>query len=72
MYIFRRMIRAAQAHLKPRFEYPAFNPFLTVDDLIAHLAAIYQSLLQQAIAQDQYYDLCQDRTNLFSEFLTKF
>ena len=39
---------------------------------MAHLAAIYQNPLRQAIAQDQYYDLRQGRTEAFSDFLTKF
>ena len=39
---------------------------------MAHLAAIYQNLMQQAIAQDRYYNLNQGCTELFSEFLTKF
>ena len=66
------MTRAAQAHLEPWFEYGAPNLFYTVDKVMAHLAAIYQNPMQQAIAQDRYYDLSQGRTELFSEFLTKF
>jgi hypothetical protein len=71
-YVYGRTTGAAQAHLEPRFEYGAPNPFLTVDEVIAHLAAIYQNPMRQAIAQDGYYNLNQGRTELFSEFLTKF
>src|SRR5438045_4209027 len=62
----------AQAHLEPQFEYGTHNPFQTVDQVMAHLAAIYQNPMRQAIAQDQYYDLQQGHTEHFSEFLTKF
>jgi hypothetical protein len=71
-YVYGRTTGAAQAHLEPRFEYGAPNPFLTVDEVMAHLAAIYQNPMRQAIAQDGYYNLNQGRTELFSEFLTKF
>jgi hypothetical protein len=71
-YVYGRTTGAAQAHLEPRFEYGAPNPFLTVDEVTAHLAAIYQNPMQQAIAQDDYYNLNQGCTELFSEFLTKF
>jgi hypothetical protein len=71
-YVYGRTTGAAQAHLEPRFEYGAPNPFLTVDEVMAHLAAIYQNPMRQAIAQDDYYNLNQGRTELFSEFLTKF
>jgi hypothetical protein len=71
-YVYGRTTGAAQAHLEPRFEYGAPNPFHTVDEVMAHLAAIYQNPMRQAIAQDGYYDLSQGRTELFSEFLTKF
>ena len=71
-YVYGRTTGAAQAHLEPRFEYSAPNPFTTVDEVMAHLAAIYQNPMRQAIAQDQYYDLRQGRTEDFSEFLTKF
>jgi hypothetical protein len=71
-YVYGRTTGAAQAHLEPRFEYGAPNPFLAVDEVMAHLAAIYQNPMRQAIAQDGYYNLSQGRTELFSEFLTKF
>jgi hypothetical protein len=71
-YVYGRTTGAAQAYLEPRFEYGASNPFYTVDEVMAHLAAIYQNPLRRAIAQDQYYDLRQGRTEPFSEFLTKF
>ena len=71
-YVYGRTTGAAQAHLEPRYEYGAPNPFLTVDEVMAHLAAIYQNPMRQAIAQDGYYNLNQGRTELFSEFLTKF
>jgi hypothetical protein len=71
-YVYGRTTGAAQAHLEPRFEYGAPNPFLAVDEVMAHLAAIYQNPMRQAIAQDGYYNLNQGRTELFSEFLTKF
>jgi hypothetical protein len=50
MYVYRRTTRAAQAYLKPRFEYSTSNLFYTMDKVIAYLAAIYQNLLRQAIA----------------------
>jgi hypothetical protein len=71
-YVYGRTTGAAQAHLEPRYEYGAPNPFLTVDEVMAFLAAIYQNPMRQAIAQDGYYNLNQGRTELFSEFLTKF
>ena len=71
-YVYGRTTGAAQAHLEPWFEYGAPNPFLAVDEVMAHLAAIYQNPMRQAIAQDGYYNLNQGRTELFSEFLTKF
>ena len=71
-YIYGCTTGAAQAHLEPRFEYGARNPFKTVDQVMAHLAALCQNPLRQAIAQDQYYDLRQGRTEHFSEFLRKF
>jgi hypothetical protein len=49
-YVYKRTTGAAQAHLEPRFEYGAPNPFRTVDEVMAHLAAIYQNLMRQAIA----------------------
>ena len=55
-YIYGHTTRDAQAHLEPQFEYGAHNPFQTVDQVMAHLAAIYQNPMRQAIAQDQYYD----------------
>jgi hypothetical protein len=71
-YVYGHTTGDAQAHLEPRFEYGARNPFQTVDQAMAYLAAIYQNPMRQAIAQDQYYDLRQGRTEPFSEFLTKF
>jgi hypothetical protein len=49
IYVYGHMTRAAQAHLEPWFEYGAPNLFYTVDKVIAHLAAIYQNPMQQAI-----------------------
>jgi hypothetical protein len=49
-YVYGCTTGAAQAHLEPWFEYGAPNPFLTVDEVMAHLAAIYQNLMRQAIA----------------------
>jgi hypothetical protein len=49
-YVYGRTTGAAQAHLEPRFEYGAPNPFLAVDEVMAHLAAIYQNPMRQAIA----------------------
>jgi hypothetical protein len=72
IYVYGCTTRAAQAHLEPWFEYNVSNLFYTVDKVIAHLVAIYQNLIQQAIVQDRYYDLSQGCTELFSEFLTKF
>jgi hypothetical protein len=40
-YVYGRTTGKAQAHLEPRFEYGAPNPFHTVDEVMAHLAAIY-------------------------------
>ena len=39
---------------------------------MTYLATIYLNPMRQAIAQDEYYNLCQGCTELFSEFLTKF
>jgi hypothetical protein len=72
IYVYSCTTRAVQAHLEPWFEYGIPNLFYTVDKVIAHLAAIYQNLIQQAIVQDRYYNLSQGCTELFSEFLTKF
>ena len=71
-YVYSRTKGKAQKHLEYQFDYGTPNLFLTVNKVIAYLAAIYQNPIQQAIAQDEYYDLCQGRTELFSEFLTKF
>jgi septal ring factor EnvC (AmiA/AmiB activator) len=49
-YVYKRTTGAAQAYLEPQFEYGTPNPFCTVDEVMAHLAAIYQNLMQQAIA----------------------
>jgi hypothetical protein len=62
----------AQRHFKPYFEANARNLFQTVDKVIARLAAIYHNPLRQAIAQDQYYNLRQGRTEAFLVFLTEF
>ena len=71
-YVYGRTAGDAQRHLEPRFEPGSRYPFQTVDEVIAFLASIYQNPLRQAIAQDQYYDLRQGRTEPFSEFLTEF
>ena len=62
----------AQGHLEPRFKPGAPNPFRMVEEAMAHLVAIYQNPMRQAIAQDQYYDLQQGCMENFSEFLMKF
>ena len=49
-YVYGCTTRAAQAHLEPWFEYSAPNPFFTINEVMAHLAAIYQNPMQQAIA----------------------
>jgi len=72
MYVYGRTVGKAQAYLEPRFEYGAPNPYTTVDEVLAYLATIYLNPMRQAIAQDEYYDLRQGRTERFSEFLTKF
>ena len=71
-YVYGRTTGAAQGYLEPRFEYGAPNPYTTVDEVMTYLATIYLNPMRQAIAQDEYYDLRQGRTELFSEFLTKF
>ena len=57
IYVYSCTTGAVQAYLEPWFKYGVPNPFLTVDKVIAHLAAIYQNPMQQAIAQDRYYNL---------------
>ena len=39
----------AQAHLEPQFEDGTPNPFCMVNEVMAHLAAIYQNPMWQAI-----------------------
>jgi Zinc knuckle len=71
-YVYGRTTGKAQKHLEPRYDPKTRNPYQSVDEAMEHLATIYLNPMRQAIAQDEYYELKQGRTEPFSEFLTQF
>jgi hypothetical protein len=71
-YVYGRTTGKAQRHLEPRYDPKARNLYQSVDEAIEHLATIYLNPMRHAIAQDEYYELKQGRTEPFSEFLTQF
>jgi hypothetical protein len=70
-YVFSRTGGDAQNHLKPRVS-SQINPFKTADDMIQHLASIYEDPFRVQNARRDYRKLMMKTTETFPEFYTRF
>jgi hypothetical protein len=71
-YVFGRTGGDAQNHLKPRISSQSINPFKTADDMIQHLASIYEDPFRVQNARRDYRKLMMKTSETFPEFYTRF
>ena len=62
----------AQGHLRPRYSSDAVDPFESYDDMIRHLASIYEDPYKVQNARYDYQALRMKTTEKFTEFQTRF
>jgi hypothetical protein len=72
-YIFGRTVGDAQMHLQPRYNYHnTVDPYLTAQDMIEHLASIYDDPYKTQNARSEYRSLSMKPSQTFTEFYTRF
>jgi hypothetical protein len=71
-YILSRTGGDAATHLAPRLREDAANPYLTMEDMLEHLKAVYLDPNRKDKAKAQFHELMQRADDLFQPFLTKF
>jgi len=71
-YVFGRTGGDAQNHLKPRRSPQSVDPFTTADDMIQHLASIYEDPFRVQNARRDYRRLMMKNTETFPDFYTRF
>ena len=71
-YVFSRTGGEAQGHLEPQVGKDAIEPFKTVDEMIQHLAGIYEDPFRVENARRDYRKLFIKSSKTFIEFYTCF
>jgi Zinc knuckle len=71
-YVFSRTGGDAQTHLRPRYTNTSVNPFESAEDMIQHLASIYEDPFKVQNARLDYKALMMKPSEKFTEFQTKF
>jgi hypothetical protein len=72
-YIFGRTEGDAQTHLQPRYDDDnTVDPYLTAQDMIEHLATIYDDPYKTQNARSEYRSLSMKPSQTFTEFYTRF
>jgi hypothetical protein len=71
-YVFGRTGGDAQTHLRPRYTDESVDPFLSEEDMIKHLASIYEDPFKVQNARLDYKSLMMKVTETFSAFQTRF
>ena len=71
-YVFGRTSSDAQKHLQPRIGPNSVDPFLTADDIIQHLADIYEDPFRVQNARRDYRRLNIRAAETFPNFYTRF
>jgi hypothetical protein len=72
-YVFGRTVGDAQMHLQPRYDYKnTEDPYLTAQEMIEHLASIYDDPHKAKNARTQYRGLKMKPSQTFTEFYTRF
>lgn len=71
-YVFGRTTGEAQGHLEPRYDDDATNPFVTAQEMINHLAAIYMDPYKKENARFEFRRLTMKPSQPFTEFHTRF
>jgi hypothetical protein len=69
-YVFGRTGMDAQTHLRPRYADDSVNPFKSAEDMIGHLASIYEDPHKVQNARYDYRSLRMKTTEKFTEFQT--
>jgi hypothetical protein len=71
-YVFGRTSGNAQKHLQPRISPTSIDPFETADDMIQHLADIYEDPFRIQNARRDYRRLTMRTNETFPDFYTRF
>jgi zinc knuckle protein len=71
-YVFSRTGGNAQKHLQPRISSSSVDPFMTADEMIEHLASIYEDPFKVQNARRDYRRLTMKATETFPDFYTRF
>ncbi|KAK9385146.1 hypothetical protein V1515DRAFT_582232 [Lipomyces mesembrius] len=70
--VFDRTEKDAQMHLQPRARSASPDPWVSADDMIAHLASIYRDRYQTQNSRANHRSLNMNANQTFAEFYTRF
>jgi hypothetical protein len=71
-YVFGQTSRDAQTHLRPRYAEESANSFGSDDEMVAHLASIYEDPYKVQNARLDYRSLMMKASETYTEFQTRF
>jgi hypothetical protein len=71
-YVLNRTGGDAEKHLRPRAAEDSEDPFLSADEMIDHLAAIYENPFETQNARQDYRAMVMKTTETFADFNTRF
>jgi hypothetical protein len=71
-YVFSCTTGEAQRHLSPRIDEDSLEPWLSVDEILAHLDTIFRNHFEAEQAENSFYALKQQATQDFNDFHTEF
>jgi hypothetical protein len=71
-YVFSCTTGEAQRHLEPRLDEDSLEPWLSVDEILAHLDTIFRNHFEAEEAENLFYALKQQATQDFNDFHTEF
>ena len=72
VYVFSRTGGDAQSHLSPRYSSEASDPFQSDEEMVAHLASIYEDPYKVQNARHSYKSLMMKPSETFTDFRTRF